>query len=138
MRIGELARRTGVSARSLRYYEQQGLLTAVRLGNGYREYDEQAVLRVAFIQDLYGAGVPSEVIREILPCSSGRHPTGDCSALYERVRQIRDRLAQQERLIGQRREMLDSYLSGAASPADIAVPSRGTAAPVHHVPPGRA
>ncbi|MDG4814827.1 MerR family transcriptional regulator [Micromonospora sp. WMMD956] len=122
MRIGELAKATGVSTRALRYYEEQGLLPAVRLGNGYREYGEQAVLRVAFIQDLYSAGLPSEVIRKILPCSSGQHPTGDCSALYEQVRQVRDRLARQEQLIAQRRAMLDSYLSGIASPGDLTGP----------------
>jgi len=40
MRIGELARRAGASARSIRYYEEQGLLLARRQANGYREYDE--------------------------------------------------------------------------------------------------
>lgn len=40
MRIGELARRTGVSVRALRYYEEQGLLVPARAANGYREYTE--------------------------------------------------------------------------------------------------
>lgn len=117
MRIGELAKVTGVSTRALRYYEEQGLLPAVRLGNGYRDYDEQAARRVSFIQDLYSAGLPSEVIREILPCAGGERPTGDCSALHDRVRQVRDRLARQEQLIARQRKMLESYLSGAAAPA---------------------
>jgi DNA-binding transcriptional MerR regulator len=98
-----------VSTRTLRYYEEQGLLPAVRLGNGYREYDQQAVLRVAFIQDLYSAGLPVGGHPEILPCAGGEHPTGDCSALHDRIRQVRDRLAHQEQLIAQRREMLESY-----------------------------
>lgn len=42
MRIGELARRTGVAARRLRYYEEQGLLSSDRSVNGYRDYDPQA------------------------------------------------------------------------------------------------
>ncbi len=40
MRISEVSRRTGVSIRSLRYYEQKQLLCARRLENGYRDLDE--------------------------------------------------------------------------------------------------
>ena len=39
MRIGELARRSGTSARSIRYYEQQGLMVSRRDPNGYRNYN---------------------------------------------------------------------------------------------------
>jgi DNA-binding transcriptional MerR regulator len=66
MRIGELARRTGVSTRALRYYEQHGLLRAERAGNGYREFPEGAVVRVSNIRDLLGAGLTVEDIREPL------------------------------------------------------------------------
>jgi DNA-binding transcriptional MerR regulator len=44
MRIGELSRRTGVNAHQLRYYESQGLLEPARGANGYREYEEGALL----------------------------------------------------------------------------------------------
>ena len=120
MRIGELARATGVSTRSLRYYEEQGLLPAERLTNGYREYGEQAVRQVAFIQDLYRAGLSSGIIREILPCAGQEKPRGDCSALLTRVRQVRDQLARQERQLAARREILERDLSGAAAPTDLA------------------
>lgn len=43
MKIGELGRRAGVSTRTLRYYEEQGLLEPTRLPNGYRSYDEKDV-----------------------------------------------------------------------------------------------
>jgi hypothetical protein len=46
MRIGELAERTGVPARLLRYYEEQGLLTPARAANGYRDYGEPLADRV--------------------------------------------------------------------------------------------
>ncbi|MFC4071374.1 MerR family transcriptional regulator [Actinoplanes subglobosus] len=121
MRIGELAKAAGVSTRALRYYEEQGLLPAERRGNGYREYGEEAVRLVAFIQDLYSAGLPSEVVREILPCAGTAGPTGDCGALQARVREVRDRLARQERQITDRREMLDRYLSGVETPAGFPV-----------------
>jgi DNA-binding transcriptional MerR regulator len=68
MRIGELARRSGVPARMLRYYEEQGLVTPRRLGNGYREYDDYLVDRVGKIRGLIDAGIPTRIIGDILPC----------------------------------------------------------------------
>ncbi|MFE9006994.1 MerR family transcriptional regulator [Streptomyces sp. NPDC007875] len=119
MRIGELSRATGASTRSLRYYEDQGLLSSDRRSNGYREYGEEAVRQVAFIQDLYRAGLPSQIIRDILPCTAPTPPAGECTQLLARVRQVRDELARQEQQIAQRREMLDRYLSGTAAPAGL-------------------
>jgi len=111
MRIGELSRATGVSSRALRYYEQQGLLRSERRPNGYREYSPESVDVVAFVQDMFQAGLSSDVIRDILPCSQDEHPRGDCTALLARVRQVRDELVRQERQIGERRRRLDSYLA---------------------------
>ncbi|WIB34070.1 MerR family transcriptional regulator [Curtobacterium sp. MCSS17_005] len=67
MRIGELAERAGVSVRSLRYYEEQGLLESERTTGGHREYREPDVARVRFMQMLYAAGMPSRRIIELLP-----------------------------------------------------------------------
>ncbi|WP_338931868.1 MerR family transcriptional regulator [Streptomyces netropsis] len=68
MRIGELARRTGVSERSLRYYETQGLLRVERTPSGHRVYGDWAVDRVIRIQALYAAGLNSKKIALLLPC----------------------------------------------------------------------
>ncbi|GAA4507260.1 MerR family transcriptional regulator [Actinoallomurus oryzae] len=68
MRIGRLAERTGVPPRLLRYYEEQGLLTPGRLPNGYRDYGEHLVGRVAQIRGLLDAGLTTSIIRQILPC----------------------------------------------------------------------
>ncbi|MDN4174088.1 MerR family transcriptional regulator [Nocardioides sp. SOB77] len=68
MRIGELAERSGASVRSLRYYEEQGLLTSERSASGQRHYDEDAVERVALLRKLYAAGLTSRVITELMPC----------------------------------------------------------------------
>ena len=68
MRIGALARQTGVSERSLRYYEEQGLLSAQRTPGGHRDYADGAVDRVLHIQQLYAAGLCSSKIAELLPC----------------------------------------------------------------------
>jgi DNA-binding transcriptional MerR regulator len=68
MRIGELARRAGVTTRALRYYEAQGLLPATRAPNGYREYGESAVRRVGNIRRLLAVGFTSDEIRAFIPC----------------------------------------------------------------------
>ncbi|MHA2853939.1 MerR family transcriptional regulator [Paenibacillus lautus] len=68
MKIGELAARTGVSIRSLRYYEQQGLLTPVRNENGYREYSMLAEEQVRTIQLYLNLGLTTEQIAGFLHC----------------------------------------------------------------------
>jgi DNA-binding transcriptional MerR regulator len=68
MRIGELAHRTGTSRRLLRYYEEQGLVLATRESNGYRDFDERYVDRVAQIRGLLAAGLPLRIIKQMLPC----------------------------------------------------------------------
>ena len=68
MRIGELARLTGVSARSLRYYEQQGLVRSTRSVGGQRHYGPAVAARVEMIRRLFDAGLNSKVIARLLPC----------------------------------------------------------------------
>jgi DNA-binding transcriptional MerR regulator len=69
MKIGDLAARTDVSVRALRYYEQQGLLSAARTPAGQRVYPEAAVGRVELIRMLLAAGLHSRTIVAILPCA---------------------------------------------------------------------
>ncbi|MGW1341852.1 MerR family transcriptional regulator [Kribbella sp. NPDC002412] len=68
MRIGELAERTGASRRLLRYYEEQQLIAPSRGPNGYREYQEAHVDIVLQIKGLLDAGLPTRIIRQLLPC----------------------------------------------------------------------
>ena len=68
MRIGELSHRTGVSRRLLRYYEEQGLIVSGRQANGYREFDTHTVDRVGQVRGLLDAGLPTRIIKQILPC----------------------------------------------------------------------
>ncbi|MER0242920.1 MerR family transcriptional regulator [Streptomyces sp. HSW2009] len=92
MRIGELAARTGVSVRALRYYEEQHLLTSLRSPSGQRQYAEAAIARVALIQCLYAAGLSSKTIHHLLPCMV----TGEVTPLLlERLTQERDRIEEQ-------------------------------------------
>src|SRR5215217_5351271 len=68
MRIGELARRSGTSARSIRYYEQRGLMVARRDPNGYRDYDEAHLRLVAEIRSLLVNGFDLKEIRPFVDC----------------------------------------------------------------------
>ncbi|MFD2614226.1 MerR family transcriptional regulator [Paenibacillus gansuensis] len=68
MKIGELAKATGVSVRSIRYYEEQGLLHPVRGGNGYREYHSLMVEQVRTIKFYLELGLTTEQISGFLHC----------------------------------------------------------------------
>jgi DNA-binding transcriptional MerR regulator len=70
MSIGELARTTGVSTNTLRYYEREGLLPCPRRGaSGYREYEGNAVDRVHFILRAKELGFSLEEIADLLDLS---------------------------------------------------------------------
>lgn len=72
MRIGELARRTGASVRSLRHYESTGLIEAARRDNGYRDFDATAVERVRRIRGFLANGFTIDDIRPLSPCLDAR------------------------------------------------------------------
>jgi len=66
MKIGELSERTGIPARMLRYYEEQGLLASERSANGYRAYDEAAVERATRARGLVQAGLATRLVKVVL------------------------------------------------------------------------
>jgi DNA-binding transcriptional MerR regulator len=81
MRIGELAERAGTSARTLRYYEQHGLLSARRCANGYRDYDEVDLRLVREIRSLLDIGFNLEETRPFVEClRSGQESGSVCPA----------------------------------------------------------
>lgn len=81
MRIGDLAQRAGTSARTLRYYEQQGLLRARRTANGYRDYDEADLRLVREIRSLLEIGFNLEETRPFVECLRSGHESGaECPA----------------------------------------------------------
>ncbi|MGS2587436.1 MerR family transcriptional regulator [Streptomyces hebeiensis] len=110
MRIGELAKRTGVSVRALRYYEEQRLLPSDRSPGGQRHYPEQAVERVRMIQQLYGAGLSSGTILYLLPClSAGR----TSPPMLDRLVTERDRIDRQIDDLKGARDRLDGLITEA-------------------------
>lgn len=76
MRIGELAEQAGTSTRTLRYYEQQGLLPARRTANGYRDYDEDDLRFVREIRSLLEIGFNLEETRPFVDCLREGHASG--------------------------------------------------------------
>jgi DNA-binding transcriptional MerR regulator len=84
MRIGELAEQAGTSARTLRYYEQHGLLSARRGANGYRDYDEGELRLVREIRSLLEIGFNLEETRPFVECLRSGHESGaQCPASVE-------------------------------------------------------
>ncbi|AKH83854.1 MerR family transcriptional regulator [Streptomyces sp. CNQ-509] len=98
MRIGELAAASGVSTRSLRYYEEQGLIRSRRTPGGWRDFDGSMVERVVMIQHLFAAGLSSTTVHEVLPCLEA--PPEERTGVMERL------LSQEvERLEAKRRDI---------------------------------
>lgn len=101
VRIGELARRVGVNPKTVRYYENIGLLaSAERTSAGYRVYGEGDADRVGFIKAAQRLGMRLDEIAEVLalrdadtrPCGYVRR------VLHEHVVSIDDRIAELRRL----------------------------------------
>lgn len=74
MQIGDLSKRTGISVRMLRYYEQEGLLAPARRASGYRDYDDGDELVARRIRLLGEAGLTLDTIRVLLPCVRSDRP----------------------------------------------------------------
>ncbi|KUJ69252.1 MerR family transcriptional regulator [Streptomyces albus subsp. albus] len=114
MRIGELSARTGTPRRLLRYYEEQGLIAADRAANGYREYDERFVDRVLQIRGLLDAGLPTRIIKQILPCLDKPRTihfpdaTPEMLATLERER---DRMTERIMCLVRNRDAVAEYLA---------------------------
>lgn len=83
MWISELAERAGVAARTVRFYEEQGLLTKPeRTHAGYREYDESTVERLLFIKSAKSLGLTlTEIGRVLELADTGERPCGRVEAI---------------------------------------------------------
>lgn len=86
MRIGETADVAGMTAKTLRFYEDRGLLPPPeRAANGYREYGRDALSRLDFIRRARIAGLTLAQIKNILHVrDSGDAPCGHVRALLAR------------------------------------------------------
>ncbi|MFJ2814242.1 MerR family transcriptional regulator [Streptomyces sp. NPDC091279] len=119
MRIGELARRTGVGVHLLRYYEEQGLLHPERRPSGYREYVDEDVAVVRRIRSLLAAGLSTATITTVLPClrDTGDRLVPTCADLVADLHRERVRIAQAIDDLQSSMNALDDVI--AAAPADV-------------------
>lgn len=125
MRIGHLAELTGVPARTLRFYEAQGLLPApARTAAGYRDYDPAIAERVAFIRHAQSAGLTLAQIRDVLAVrDDGRAPCEHVAGFVEQrlgdvERRVEELTATRHRLLALR-ERLRSLEPAACAPDEI-------------------
>lgn len=108
MKIGELAKASGLAASRIRFYEASGLLEpARRQANGYREYGPEASTRLAIIDRAQGAGFSLDEIRAVLPPDLGAWPHDELlAALRHKV----DEIALLERRLAQNRQHLETLI----------------------------
>jgi len=101
MTIGEVARRSGVAASALRFYEQRGLVSSERAGSGHRRFARPVLRRIAFIVFAQRIGLTLEEIRvELAKLPPDRAPNRrDWSRLSGAwTSRIDNRIAELERL----------------------------------------
>ncbi|TPQ19973.1 MerR family transcriptional regulator [Streptomyces sporangiiformans] len=113
MRIGELSERTNTSRRLLRYYEEQGLIISDRCANGYRNYDDRLVDRVLQIRGLLDAGLPTRIIKQILPCLDKPRNIYFPDATPEMIATLeheRDRMTERINCLTRNRDAIADYL----------------------------
>lgn len=113
MRIGELSRRTGVSQRLLRYYEEQHLLEPARSPSGYREYRDEDVRTVEHIRILLAAGLNTATIAGLLPCMVEQDGSlvAVCPELVPEFERERERLTASIGKLQSARSILDRIIA---------------------------
>jgi DNA-binding transcriptional MerR regulator len=113
MKISEASRVSGVSARSLRHYEDEGLIVPGRFSNGFRDYCQSTIDRVLVIRSLLESGLPVRLIRQVLPRLTDGSDAGTkvvCAEFLHEVQSYRDRLAARIAVLSDQQAALDAYL----------------------------
>jgi DNA-binding transcriptional MerR regulator len=115
VRIGEAARDLGLSERTLRYYEERGLVQPTRGEGGQRRYAERDLRALRHVRTLLAAGLGTSVIAELLPCmrDDDGHPAPACAELVVRLDGERDRIAAAIADLESARATLDAVIARA-------------------------
>jgi len=111
MHVGELAKRTGASIRSLHYYEEMGVLHASRQENGYRSYDPEATQQVQRIRRLLHLGFSLTDIQLLAPCFMQNEQGAPlCAVAIERYEQKLAELDERIQMLQELRERVAHHL----------------------------
>jgi len=99
--IGEVAKTSGMAAKTIRYYEEIGVLpTPRRTASGYRLYDKPGVERLRFIRRARALGLPLQQLKRLTTTLNGEPRAGFRPQLLALVREqlaaVRDRVAELE------------------------------------------
>src|SRR5690554_6901141 len=118
MKIGELARRSGLSQSRIRFYESIGLLKTVeRRPNGYRTYPSEAVVVLDLIATAQKAGFSLDEIRTLLPPDLEQWEHGALIAALSR--KVADIEALEARLAQSKQQLVALIADIEARPGDI-------------------
>jgi DNA-binding transcriptional MerR regulator len=108
MRIGELARRSGLSTSRIRFYEARGLLNlVVRKANGYREYPSDALVILGLIVGAQRTGFSLDEIRQLLPVNLGSWRRVE---LMDALRRKIAGIEQMEKQLGESKRQLQAII----------------------------
>lgn len=119
MFIGELAAQSGVTAKTIRFWEAEGLLPdPTRTPSGYRDYDPDALDRLSFIRHAQTAGLTLAEIRRVLGISDTGEPV--CGHVSDLIHQHLADVDERIRELNETRALLDRLAKRAADqdPAD--------------------
>lgn len=96
MNIGDVAERSGLPAKTIRYYEEIGLVTPKRGANGYRRFDEEDLHRLAFLHRARSLGFSIEECRTLMALYEDRErESGQVKALaLEHLSRIDEKIAE--------------------------------------------
>lgn len=96
MKIGELSRRTRVSADTLRLYEKRGLIASERMANGYRDFDTETVRFVGLIRLGQRLGFKLSEMKELVVAMAGQHLSSDETAnvLQEKLNEVDEKIGE--------------------------------------------
>jgi len=108
MNVGNAAARSGLPAKTIRHYEDIGLITPARAENGYRDYSQEDIHRLAFLRRARGLGFSIEECRQLMTLyrdkSRASHDVrkiaiSHVDAINEKIRELESMRTTLERLI---------------------------------------